>query len=218
VWVNQFLLGRPGYEFSFDVNPEQFTPTWGRVSSKNYNLAGDLKERVIRSMRPNVKLKSKWFPKTQLDLLTSLLAVTDTQLSFITRNDWSTLFEPDIAPNTATVQIQNSSITKLSAIYAAGGYGTTPTQGTITITGVWAALQNTAGVISGAGLDYYNTGGGTYNDATRTITLGTALPQAQQVYVSYSYPGWLVNMTQIDTPISGGLVDLFGYEFSLEGI
>ena len=185
-WVSAFKLGRPGYEASFDVNPEKVQISWARTSSKNYTLSGRLKERVLQTVRPTARLNSKWFPKNQLDLLVSLLAITDTQLSFITRTDWNQLLEPNIAPNTTTVQIQDTSITRLSAIYAAGGFGTTPTLGTVTISGVYINPD-------GSGTNYY-AGGGTYADATNTITLGSSLPQAQQVYVSYTYPGWLVQM------------------------
>lgn len=210
-WLNQFLLGRPGFESSFDYNAETFSPAWARTSSDNYTLTGDLKERVLRTYRPTIGLKSGWFPKTQLDLFVSMLTITDTFLSFIPRtSDWNIYKEPNVAPTTTTVQIQNSSATKLSAIYALGGYGSTPTQGTITINHVW---DNPAG----NGTDYYE-GGGTYADATRTLTLQTPLPQTEQVYIDYSFPGWLVRLKKLTTPITGGRVDNFTYDFSLDGV
>ena len=223
-WINKFLLGRPGFEYSFDVNPSELSPTWSRIVSANYNLAGDRKERVIRSIRPIVKLKQSIFPKSQLDLFVSMLPITDTFLSFITRSaDWNINLEPNIAPNLTTVQIQNSSITKLSAIYAAGGLTPgnngapyTSTSGTITVNGVWASVTASGGVVSGSGTNYFT--GGTYLDSTNTITLGTSLPAVGQVYVSYSFPGWLVSMPTLDTPNIGGQVDNFAYAFSLEGI
>jgi len=204
----QFLLGRPGFEIAFDVNPDSFDPVFERVGSDNYTLNGDLKERVIRAFRPTVTLKSNWFPKAQLDAISSLLTISDTFLSFITRNDWNILCEPNIALTTNTVQIQQSSMTKLSAIYAAGGYGTTPTYGTISITGVYANPN-------GSGTNYYT--GGSYADSSRTITLGSSLPGVQQVYVSYTYPGWLVRLKQMKALITGGRVDLFTYDYMLDG-
>ena len=216
MWVNQFKLGRPGVETLFDINPTELTPTWGRVASTSYNLAGDRFDRVMRTMRPTVKLKQSIFPKTQLDLFVSLIPITDTFLAFLTRDDWLINLEPNIAPNTTTVQLQNSSMTKLSQVYALGGFGSTPTFGTITITGVWAYIDNYYGVPRGTGVNYWT--GGSYVEATRTITLGTPLPNAGQVYVSYSYPGWLVAMPKLDTSVLGGQVDNFGYSFELEGI
>jgi hypothetical protein len=213
-WVS-FLLGRPGLEYTLSANPDSFDPGPARVSYDNYTLSGALRERVVRTMRPTVKMKSNWFPKADYDNLTSLLAVTDTFLSFITRNDWNVNFEPNIAPNTTTVQINESSASLLSAIYAAGGYGSTPTLGTITINGVWNTLALVGGVLTGSGTNYYT--GGSYADSTRTITLGTALPQAQQVYVSYTYPGWLCRLKQIAAPIEGGRIDLFTYDLQLDG-
>lgn len=218
-WLSAFLLGIPGYEYTLSANPDSFDPTWERVSSDNYILNGDLKERVLRVNRPTVALKSNWFPKaTDLDNLTSLLGYTSTFLSFITRNDWNINFEQNIAPNTTTVQIQQSSYSKLSAIYAAGGYGSTPTNGTITINGVWTALTKSGTTIVGSGTNYYTAGaGGSYADATRTITLGSALPTSGLVYVSYTFPGWLVRLKKLNAPITGGRIDLFTCDYQLDG-
>jgi hypothetical protein len=218
-WLSAFLLGRPGYEYTLSANPDSFDPTWERVGSDNRLLNGAIRERVLCTTVPTVVLKSNWFPKaTDLDNIVSMLGITDTMLSFITRDDWHINLEPNIAPNTTTVQIQDTPISRLSAIYAAGSFGSTPTGGTITINGVWIAQTVTNGIPVGSGTNYYLGGsGGTYLDSTRTITLGTALSAATQVYVSYTFPGWLVRLKKVNAPIEGGRVDLFTCNYSLDG-
>jgi hypothetical protein len=210
-WLDAFLLGRPGFEYAFSANPDDLEADFERQSAEQRTLTGRLKERVFRPWTPTVRLTSGWFPKTDLDHIASLLTVTDTFLSFIPRtSDLNILLEPDLALTTTTVQIQESSATLLSAVYAAGGLtpgnGGTPyttTSGTITVDGVYDNPM-------GTGTNYYTAGaGGSYADATRTVTLGSALAQVQQVYVSYHFPGWLVRMKKLGAPISGGRVDLF---------
>ena len=213
-WVNQFLLGLPTNEFAFDVGPQKLNINFARMSSDQRTLSGALRERVIRPMCPTVKMNSSWFPKSQLDLLVSLLSMSNTNqfLSFITRTDWNQLFEVDVAPNTTTVQIQESPASLLSAaLVAASG------SSIITVTGVWTALTGGgAGLtpVAGSGTNYWT--GGSYADATRTINLGNQLSAAGTVYVSYSYTGWLVRLKEIQAPIAGGLVDLFGYDMQLD--
>jgi len=206
-----FLLGRPGYEYTFSAPPDAFTGDWTRLSSDQRNLAGNLKERVVKTWLPTVTLKSDWFPfATDLLNIYSLLSVTDTFLSFITRNDWAILLEPNIATSVSTVAIQNTPAALLSAAYAVGGYGSTPTKGTISITGVWTSP-------AGTGTNYYT--GGSYLDSTNTITLGTNLPAAAQVYVSYTFPGWMVRMKKLTTQITGGRIDLFQLgDLQLDGV
>lgn len=216
-WLTNFLLGRPGFEYAFSANPDSLDFNPMRVSSDTYTLSGRLKERVLRTSRPSITLKSSWFPKTDLDNFQSLLSITDTQLSFIPRTaDWNTYLEPNIMTSTTTVNIQESSASILSAYYAAGGLTPansgvpyTSTYGTITINGVYT---NPAGI----GFNYYT--GGSYADATNTVTLGTAYGAGGQVYVNYSYPGWMVRLKAIKAPITGGRVDLFSYDFQLDGI
>lgn len=193
-WTS-FKLGRPGFEYAFDAPPDSFDVTWARMGADNRNLSGDLKERVIRTFAPTVKLKSGWWTKADVDNLASLLTITDTFLSFLCRDDWKIILEPDLPLTTSTVQIQRSSITRLSAAYVAAGLSST-----ITVTGVYVQPD-------GSGTNYYT--GGSYADATRTITLGTALPDTRQTYVSYTYSGWLVRAKSGQTPITGGRVDLF---------
>lgn len=204
-WAS-FQLGRPGYEYNFTANPEEFNPTFERLSSDQRNLVGDLKERVLRTFLPTVSIKTAWFPKSpDLDNFMGLLSITDTFLSFKTRSDWNMVLEPNLAASTTTIQIQNSSITKLSAALVAGSFA-----GSITINGVFA-------VPNGSGTNYYS-GGGSYADATRTITLGSSVTSGQQLYVSYTFTGWMVRLKKLSSPISGGRVDLFNADYTLEGV
>lgn len=208
-WINPFLLGRPTLENSFDVSPDKLEPQFGKLFSHQRTLSGALKERIFTRFMPTVQLSTVWFPKTQLDHFTSLLNITDTFLSFKCRDDWKIEYAPYIPTTTTTVTLEPNAITRLSAaLVAAGGASC------ITITGVWNALSSSSGNPVGSGTNYY-TGGGTYADATGVATLHTTLPNLNQVYVSFTYTGWLVSLQEIKAPITGGRVDLFNYNFSL---
>jgi hypothetical protein len=201
-----FQLGLPGYEYTFDVNPDAFDPTFMRLSADNVTLGGDLKERVFKTFMPTVTIKSGYLSKAFLDNLMSLLPQTYSFLSFRTRSgDWNMNLEPDISSSTTQVTLQNSSITKLdTALYNATGTGQ------ITINGVYTSP-------AGTGTNFYT--GGSYSSATNTITLGTAISSGPGlVYCSYSYSGWMVRMKAIKTPITGGRIDLFTYQIQLEGV
>lgn len=203
-WLTYFLLGRPGYEYSFDVNPSAMSIDDGPVDVLHRNLAGDLKKSIIKPSAPTLRVNSNYLTKAQRDQFASLACIADTFLSFQTRDDWNLLLELDYPSTTTTVVIQNSSATRLSAALAAAGFS-----GQITITGVFT-------VASGSGTNYYT--GGTYADATRTVTLGTPLADATSpVYVSYTYKGWLVNMHRMAHTAQGGGVDIFQYDFEMVG-
>src|SRR6185312_1101037 len=103
-----------------------------------------------------------------------------------------------------TVILKNNSASRLSAALVAGGFASN-----LTITGVFTAPD-------GSGTNYFT--GGSYADATRAITLGSPLPNAtQQVYVTFTYTGWLVHFTKFAPKAQGGLVDIFPYDIELAG-
>lgn len=205
-WLTQFLLGRPANEISFDVNPMAMSIEEAQIAAVNRVLSGRRKKWVFCTSVPTIKINSDWFPKTQRDLFASLLSVTDTPLSFQCRNDWTMNAEVDTATGLNTVLIQQNSATRLSAaLVDAGG------SSVITITGVFTAL--TGGV--GSGTNYFT--GGSYSDATYTITTGGGLPSVGPVFVTYTYKGWLVQLEKIKYDAAGGRVDLMKYDYQLIG-
>jgi hypothetical protein len=219
-WLSQFLLGRPGYEFSFDINPEGMSIDEMALTVMQRNLAGDLKKSVLKTSIPTIKISSSYLALTQRNQFASLVGIQDTFLSFQTRDDWQVIAERNLPQSTTTVVIQNNSATRLSAALVAAGF-----PGIITINSVSVVPNVLAGPLFGAGgfgaggfsgPDYF--AGGSYADATRTITLGTSLPTATQyVYVTYTYTGWLVNLDTLSHQIQGGWLDRFSYDFQLTG-
>jgi hypothetical protein len=214
-----FKLGRPGYEFNFDLNPEAMAIEDSPVAVLQRNLAGDLKKSVLKTSVPIVKLNSNYLLLPQRNQFASLAGIADTFLSFITRDDWQIVAEKNTPSTLTTVKLQNNSMTKLSAALVAAGF-----PGTITVTSVSQVPNVTAGPVFGgggfgeggfSGPDFF-TGGG-YDDLTRTVTLGTTLPSLNPVYITYTYTGWMVNMEKLSHAIRGGWVDRFTYDFQLTG-
>ena len=205
MFLSQFLLGRPGAELVFNINPNQLQVEKSQICAKNRVLSGRLKKWVFRTEFPTIQLSGTFFTMDQQDQMSSLLSVTDTLLSFKVRDAFTIYGEQNFPANVgATVQIQENSATLLSAALVAAGAA-----GSIAIVGVWdnAALTGT---------NYYT--GGSYADATRTITLGTPLPTALACYVTYQYSGWLVSMEKMNFLAQGGWVDVSTYSgWTLEG-
>jgi len=203
-WLNQFLLGRPGFEYAFDINPEALDIVEQPIDVITRNVAGHLKRSIIKTSAVSIKLSLSFLLKTQRDQFASLAGISDTFLSFKTRDDWKMLAEYNIPASTTSVIIQQTSATKLSQALVAAGAAAS-----ITIDGVFL---NPAGT----GTNYWT--GGSYNSSTFTITLGTPLPIATPaVFVSYTYTGWLVMMKSLSHKIQGGWVDRFQYDFELTG-
>ena len=203
-WLNQFLLGRPGFEYAFDINPEALDIVEQPIDVITRNVAGHLKRSIIKTSAVSIKLSSSFLLKTQRDQFASLAGISDTFLSFKTRDDWKMLFERNLPVDANTVLVQQTSATKLSQALVAAGAAAS-----ITIDGVFL---NPAGT----GTNYFT--GGSYNSANFTITLGTTLPTSTApVFVNYTYTGWLVMMKSLNHKIQGGWVDRFQYDFELTG-
>lgn len=219
-WLTSFLLGRPGYEYTFELNPEAMNIEDMPLAVLHRNLAGDLKKSVLKTSVPIIRVNSSYLTISQRNQFASLAGVQDTFLSFQTRDDWQVVAERNLPSSTSQVVIQSNSATKLSTALVAAGFSSI-----ITISSVSTTPNPTTGSTYGgggygsggyAGADYYS--GGSYDDATRTVTLGTSIPSASQyVYVTYTYKGWLVNMERMNHNILGGWVDRFQYDFSLTG-
>ena len=197
-WYNQFYLGRPGYENLFDLNPNQLNIEKNQIAAVNRVLSGRLKKWVFRTEFPVIQLQGQFFTMQQQDVMSSLLSVTDTLLSFRVRDDFTMYGEQNFPANAgATVTIQENSATLLSAALVAAGAAAS-----VTILGVYDNPGLT-------GTNYYT--GGSYASATRTITLGTPLPTAAACYVTYQYNGWLVSMERMGFSAIGGYVDVTQY-------
>lgn len=223
MFLSSFKLGRPGSEYEFEYNPEGMAIDEMPIASLQRNLAGDLKKSVIKNSAPTIRVNSNFLSPTQRDQFASLVGITDTFLSFITNDEdgpWQMFSERNKVTDLSHVTIQNNSATKLSQKLVEAG-----ASGIITILGVAQVPNVVAGPVFGgggfgeggfSGPDFFT--GGSYNDLTRVVTLGTALPAGTEyVYVSYSYTGWLVNMERLAHSARGGWVDRFMYDFALTG-
>ncbi len=219
-WLSPFLLGRPGFEFSFDANPNLINIEDAPIAALRRNIAGDLKKSVLKTSVPVIRLNSNYLTLAQRNQFASLAGIQDTFLSFQCRDDLQVISERNLPTDTTHVTIQNNSATKLSAALVAAGFSSV-----ITIVGVGVVPNVTPGPLFGgggfgdggfSGPDYFL--GGSYNDATRVVTLGTSLPNATQfVYVTYTYKGWLVNMERLNHSAQAGWLDRFQYDFQLTG-
>ena len=220
-WLSNFLLGYPGSEYSFEINPEAMSIDEIPIAVLHRTLNGDLKKSVLKTSAPIIRINSSYLSLAQRNQFASLAGVDNTFLSFQVRDDLAVIAERDLSTDTTHVTIRNTSATRLSTYLVQNGYA-----GDITITSV--ADGPNIGSSSGYGLGGYGSGfyspteyytaGSSYNDLTRVITLASPLPSAQMyVYVSYTYKGWLVNMDKLSHSIQGGWVDRFQYDFQLTG-
>lgn len=205
-WLTTFLLGRPGYEVAFDVPPAGMQIQRAQIASTKRVLSGRLKKRTFRTDFPTITLNGTFYTAEQQDRMASLLTVTDSFLSFMVRDGFTTYLEQNFPANVGTtVTLQENSATLLSAALVAASAA-----GSITIIGVY---DNPAGT----GTNYFTSG--SYADATRIITLGTPLLTAAACYVTYQYKGWLVNMSELGVQAQGGWVDVMPYNgWALVGV
>lgn len=204
-WLTNFLLGRPGYEYAFSVNPGTVDIDEAPIAAVNRLLNGDLKKGILKASAPSIRIASNFLPLAERDKLASVMGLTDTLLSFQVRDDWTRYLEYNLSATTTTVQLQNSSMARLDA--ALTGLGKSAL---IQILGVFANPD-------GSGTNYYSVGS-TYSGSNRTVTVATAFPSANTgVYVSYTYKGWLVDMTKNTSKAQAGFVDTFGYDIQLDG-
>lgn len=203
-WLNPFLLGRPGYEFSFEVAPDGFDVDEMPLSILRRNVRGQMTKGVISNIVPTVKLNTNYFTLAQRNQFASLAAISDTFLSFMIRDDLQVLSEYNLPTNTTQIMIKDNSITRLSSLLVSIGASSQ-----ITVTSVTTAPYS--------GINYFSAGS-YYLDTTNQINLATPLPSSTvPVYVTYTYKGWLVEMQKLGHSIQGGWKDLFSYDFQLVG-
>jgi len=221
-WLSPFILGRPGQEIEFDINPMAMTIQEQPVIVLQRNLAGDLKKSLMKRSAPAIQINANYLTKAQRDQFASLVGIADSFLSFQTRDDWQVVDELAQVLTSTTVKIGNSSATRLSSLLVSLGL---PSQ--ITISTPFDLL---AGGGVGFGLGGFGEGGFgswpetfdpgtiTYDDATRVISFTNPLSDlTQPVFVTYTYKGWLVHMDVLGHTMQAGWLDRFQYSFQLIG-
>ncbi len=216
-WLAQFLLGRPGQEYSFEINPEGMQIQEGGLSVIQRNLSGDLKKSTLKVSVPTIKINSSFLSLAQRNQFVSLVGVSDTFLSFQTRDDWQQVNDYATVIDTLHLQLQNSSALRLSKVLVAAGYPSI-----ITINTVSVNLSQDYGIGGfgggGYGVGDFDPGAISYNDATYIITMSNPIPDVSNlIYVTYTYTGWLVNLENLGHAAQGGWVDRFTYDFQLTG-
>lgn len=218
MWLNQFLFGRPGQEYLFEINPEAMQIEESGIVVLQRNLIGDLKKSTLRVSAPIIKVNSSFLSKLQRDQFNSLVAVTDTFLSFQTRDDWTQYKDLATILDLTHLRLQYSSALRLSNVLVGMGFSSV-----ITILGVSFTFAG-GGNFGGGGFGgggfggTFDPGAISYNDQTYVVTITNPLPSlGLNVYVDYTYVGWLVNMEKFSHSAKGGWLDRFNYDFVLTG-
>lgn len=223
-WISQFLLGRPGLEKVFDVNPEALQIQESGVIVRQRNLAGDLSKAVLKTSAPIIRLNSSYLTLAQRNQFSSLVGISDQLLSFKTRDDWEVVDELVTLLTPTTLKISNSSATRLSKVLTSLGYDSvitieTPFKLGISAGSLWGEPPMDLGEGGfGSGGEPFDPGAVTYDDATRIVTFTNPITDpSQQVLVSYLYKGWLVDVDAFNHNAQGGWLDRFTYDFQLVG-
>lgn len=216
-WLENFLLGRPGYEMEFDINPEAIEIEDQAIAVYHRTLSGIMKKSILNHGMPTIRIASKYLTLDQRNLISSLTMADDTFMSFQTRDDWKVSALRIKPQSLSTVLLPPMSCVRLSQKLAEGGF-----DGVITVSSVSTVPNPEAGELYSeggfgdggySGPDYFT--GGSYDDETRTITLGTSLPSMNPVYVTFTYKGWLVDIERFNHNSHGEFINWFGYDFQL---
>ncbi len=221
-WLNPFLLGRPGLEYEFEVNPSAMQIEDAGVVVRQRNLAGDLKKSVVKVSAPSIRISSNYLTLAQRNQFHSLVGVTDSFLSFRTRDDWEAVDERVTWLSSTTMRIANSSAARLSKVLTSMGFPSIITIQTPFKLGVVAGVGYGEGGYGeggyGSAPEEFDPGTVTYDDATRIITITNPIADpAVAILVSYLYTGWLVDMQVLNHQAQGGWGDRFVYDFQLVG-
>lgn len=218
-WLSQFLLGRPGAEYLFEVNPAAMDIEEVGVVIRQANIAGDLKKSTIKASAPIIRVNSNYLTLAQRNKFASLVSVSDTFLSFQTRDDWQQTDERVTIIDATHLRLQNSSATRLSAVLVGLGLPSVITIQTPFNIG-FAGTGFGDGGFGFGGFDGapFDPGAITYDDVTRIITMSNPLADLSRlVFVTYTYKGWLVDMERLGHKAQGGWLDRFTYDFQLMG-
>lgn len=221
-WV-PFLFGRPGSEYTFEVPPEGMSIAPSPIKSAQRNIAGDYKKSVLKTDCPKIKINSSYLSLNQRNQFASLMGVADTFLSFICRNDWQVINDLAGIIDLYHLQLSNNSALKLSQTYVLQSLASL-----ITITSPFTIAVNPAYGLGPYGAGPYGIGSGgytfnpgaiTYNDLTMIVQTTNPLPSTSlSVFVTYTYPGWLVEPDSMEVKYKGGWLDRGTYDITLTGV
>lgn len=212
-----FLLGRPGYEYEFDVNPEAISIEDMAIKIQQRMLDGTMKKSIINPSMPTIKISSKYLTIAQRNILSSLTMIDDTFLSFQCRDDMQVKSLKIIPTSLNQLVLPKMSCLRLSKVLVDAGFDSV-----ITINAVdeipnptAANLYDEGGYDEGGygGDEHY--AGGSYDDSTYTINLGTPLVNLNPAYVTFTYKGWLVDAEKLSHNQNGQNLDWFSYDFQL---
>jgi len=217
--ATNFLLGRPGYEYQFTVNPESISVEDTSINVKQRMLDGTMRKSILNPSMPIIKISSKYLTIDQRNQLSSLTFIDDTFLSFQTRDDWGVQSLKVTPASLSTIILPKLCCLRLSKILVDAGFSSV-----ITITAV-NEVQNpstpivyddpTYGAGGYAGSEHY--AGGSYSDSTYTVNLGTPLISLNPVYVVFTYKGWLVEAEKLSTGSGGDNINWFSFDLQLTG-
>lgn len=208
-WTS-FLLGRPGYEYVFEVSPETMQIDYDNLEVINQNLVGNLRQSIIKVEMPTIQIASSYLSFIQRNQLASLQHLTDGFLSFQCRDDWRVYYERVTVIDTTHVQLANTSATLLSEKLVAAGFAS--------VISVQKPFTKTLPTPAGGSAVTFDPGTISYDDATQIITLTNALSNTTDpLYVDYIYKGWLVKISKLTPSNQGGWIDRSRYDFQLVG-
>ena len=221
-WLSPFLLGRPGLEYEFDVNPAAMQIEESAVVVRHRNLAGDLKKSVMKASAPIIRVNSNYFTLEQRNQFSSLVGIADSFLSFQTRDDWEVVDERVTWLSSTTMRLANSSATRLSKILTEMGFPSIINIQTPFKLGVVAGEGYGEGGYGEGGYggapEEFDPGTVTYDDATRILTITNPITDPDvAILVSYLYTGWLVDLQTFNHRSQAGWLDRFTYDFQLVG-
>ena len=213
-----------GQEASSEVRaPEGMSISPSPIKSLQRNIAGDYKKSVLKTDCPKIKINSSFLTLPQRNQFASLMGVSDTFLSFICRNDWQQVNDLGSIIDVNHIQLNNNSALKLSQTYVLNGLASV-----ITITTPFTIAVNPAYGLGPYGAGPYGIGSGgytfdpgaiTYNDLTMIITTTNPLPSLNlSVFITYTYPGWLVEPESMDIKYKGGWIDRGTLRYLFNGV
>lgn len=187
-------LGRPRDEVVFiaNISPvESFAKNSRRVQSKTDNLSGETFIRVRRRAKPQFRISLPCVPQSVMEQIISLNRISDEHLSFVWAEDVRVISDRYKTTGLTSVVLGSDPSTLLGAAYKAAGGTDTDIIG---IDGVFADYDPNGAQVS----TNFFAGGGTYDAATRTLTLGTSPgPAGTTVFINWKFNGSLVTVARL---------------------
>lgn len=189
-----------------DLPPEAVSIDDGPIADRKRNLAGALIKTTVSPNVPTIQMNSSMLSVDQGNILATLANIDDTFLSLKVRdNDLAVrLYRLIPTPTEFRLYLPPSSITRLDKALDDASQPTL-----IEISGIFATPDE-------GGTNLFD-GGSTYDPQTREIVLNTPLGSDDDVFVSFTYSGWLVDMQSFPRTAKGGYVDIFDFDVQFVG-